>query len=146
MTRMRQRIDFFPLQFYRPNSYSDFSPNWVPSDLPGRVDDFKPDIVHMHWCQPNFVPTPTLPRMGRPIIWTFHDMWTFTGGCHYSDGCEWYLGECGACPGPEEHEDERPQPPALEAKAGGLSPHPEFVPGCLPEQLDGRAGPQRAAA
>jgi glycosyltransferase involved in cell wall biosynthesis len=25
-------------------------------------------------------------------------MWTFTGGCYYSQGCERYVGACGACP------------------------------------------------
>jgi glycosyltransferase involved in cell wall biosynthesis len=98
LAKARQRIDFLPLKFYRPNTYADFSLNWVSSNMPELVEDYKPDIVHMHWCQPNFVPTPTLLRMGRPIIWTFHDMWTFTGGCHYSDTCEHYLNECGACP------------------------------------------------
>jgi glycosyltransferase involved in cell wall biosynthesis len=25
-------------------------------------------------------------------------MWAFTGGCHYTDGCDRYLQECGRCP------------------------------------------------
>jgi glycosyltransferase involved in cell wall biosynthesis len=98
MARARHRLDIFPLKFYRIRSYSDFSPNWVASPLPGRVDDYNPDIVHMHWCLNNYVSTPTLPHMGRPLIWTFHDMWAFTGGCHYTNECQRYLTECGACP------------------------------------------------
>jgi len=98
MARVRRRLDNLPLKFYRRQSNSVFSANWVSSGLPRRVDEFRPDVVHMHWCQPNFVPTATLPRMGHPLVWTFHDMWAFTGGCHYSDGCARYLGECGACP------------------------------------------------
>lgn len=98
MAKARQRIDFLPVNFYDLRSRSDFSPNWVTSNLPSRVADFLPDIVHMHWCQPNFVPARVLPRLNRPIVWTFHDMWAFTGGCHYNRGCERYLETCGSCP------------------------------------------------
>jgi glycosyltransferase involved in cell wall biosynthesis len=33
-----------------------------------------------------------------PVIWTLHDMNAFTGGCHYSFGCERYTERCGLCP------------------------------------------------
>ena len=26
------------------------------------------------------------------------DMWSFTGGCHYSGDCDQYTVSCGACP------------------------------------------------
>src|SRR5476651_261685 len=80
--RVRHHIDKLPLKLYPQRSPSQFSPNWVSSHLPRRVDQLKPDVIHMHWCQTNFVPTPVLPQLGRPLIWTFHDMWAFTGGCH----------------------------------------------------------------
>lgn len=35
---------------------------------------------------------------GVPIVWTFRDMNTFTGGCHYDAGCSRFTGRCGACP------------------------------------------------
>ena len=98
LARARHRIDIFPLRFYNLRAYSEFAPNWVSSNLPARVRSFHPEVVHMHWCQANYVPTPTLPYMRRPLFWTFHDMWAFTGGCHYSAGCDRYLAECGACP------------------------------------------------
>jgi glycosyltransferase involved in cell wall biosynthesis len=33
-----------------------------------------------------------------PLVWTLHDMNPFTGGCHYSAGCERFATACGACP------------------------------------------------
>jgi glycosyltransferase involved in cell wall biosynthesis len=98
MARARLRLDFFPLQFCRDKNYNNFSLNWVPSPIVRRIDDFAPNVVHMHWCLNDFVPTPILPRIGRPLIWTFHDMWAFTGGCHYTGGCDRYYTECGSCP------------------------------------------------
>jgi len=31
-------------------------------------------------------------------VWTLHDMWAFTGGCHYTGGCTKYKTKCRACP------------------------------------------------
>ena len=33
-----------------------------------------------------------------PLVWTFHDMNPFTGGCHYDRGCGRFADECGECP------------------------------------------------
>jgi glycosyltransferase involved in cell wall biosynthesis len=40
----------------------------------------------------------TISKLKRPLVWTLHDMWAFTGGCHYTGDCERYLKSCGGCP------------------------------------------------
>jgi glycosyltransferase involved in cell wall biosynthesis len=35
---------------------------------------------------------------GKKIVWTMHDMWPFTGICHYADACENYQDTCRFCP------------------------------------------------
>jgi glycosyltransferase involved in cell wall biosynthesis len=40
----------------------------------------------------------TLKKFKQPIIWTLHDMWPFTGGCHYDDECGKFRQACGNCP------------------------------------------------
>ncbi|MCP5108397.1 MAG: glycosyltransferase, partial [bacterium] len=37
-------------------------------------------------------------RLGKPVVWTLHDQWSFTGGCHYSAGCDKYKTRCTRCP------------------------------------------------
>jgi len=39
-----------------------------------------------------------LKRVNKPIVWTLHDMWAFTGGCHYCDDCDRFQQDCGNCP------------------------------------------------
>lgn len=59
------------------------------------------DVIHLHWVQEGFFSLDTfnaLARMGKPIVWTLHDMWPLTGGCHYSSGCLNYMTHCGRCP------------------------------------------------
>ena len=47
-----------------------------------------------------------VPR-NTPVVWTLHDMNSFTGGCHYDYGCGKHTESCGACPqlGSEDEED-----------------------------------------
>ena len=57
------------------------------------------DVHHLHWVS-DFIDFRSLPRLARraPLVWTFHDMNTFTGGCHYDSGCGRFADHCGACP------------------------------------------------
>lgn len=58
------------------------------------------DLLNLHWVA-NFLAPHTMAeitRLGRPVIHTLHDMAAFTGGCHYSAGCNRYREECSPCP------------------------------------------------
>lgn len=39
-----------------------------------------------------------LARLGKPMIWTMHDMWCFTGICHHAHACREYEETCRSCP------------------------------------------------
>jgi glycosyltransferase involved in cell wall biosynthesis len=71
---------------------------WWANGLAQEINAFQADIVHLHWLSRGFVPIPTLTYINAPIVWTLHDMAAFTGGCHYSGGCERYQHACGNCP------------------------------------------------
>ena len=62
------------------------------------INAFDADIVHLHWVGDNFLPVQQLGLIKAPIVWTLHDMWAFTGGCHYAGECQRYAGTCGNCP------------------------------------------------
>jgi glycosyltransferase involved in cell wall biosynthesis len=96
----RGPIDRLPVRLYRdrvrPNS---IWPLWLPSGLlPRRVEEFAPDVINLHWILDGLLSIEQVARLGRPLVWTMHDMWPFTGGCDYSLGCERHTGRCGACP------------------------------------------------
>ncbi len=57
------------------------------------------DLVNLHWIA-GFVDYPMFfsHRIKKPVVWTLHDMFPFTGGCHYDQGCGKYVNTCGACP------------------------------------------------
>lgn len=58
------------------------------------------DIVHLHWINFGFLSIDSLQKLfktNKLIVWTLHDMWAFTGGCHHSDDCKNYQKSCGNC-------------------------------------------------
>ncbi len=68
------------------------------------------DVIHLHWINKGFLSIRNIESilsLGKPVVWTLHDMWAFTGGCHYSGSCTNYQQECGSCyflknPGPDD--------------------------------------------
>jgi glycosyltransferase involved in cell wall biosynthesis len=55
-------------------------------------------VINLHWVCNGFLKVETLKKLNRPLVWTLHDMWPMTGGCHYSAGCDRYQQQCGHCP------------------------------------------------
>lgn len=80
------------------SSGSKFSPQWFPDRVISKALKLKPDIIHLHWICTGFIRIESLTQVRRPIVWTLHDMWPFTGGCHYTEGCTRYKNNCGLCP------------------------------------------------
>lgn len=96
---LRFRLDRLPLKLYgQKHVFAWWSVNWVPHIPRTRFHDWTPDIIHAHWIGDGFVSLDRLAKLGKPIVWTMHDMWPFTGGCHYAWDCIRYEQECGACP------------------------------------------------
>jgi glycosyltransferase involved in cell wall biosynthesis len=75
-----------------------YSPALVPDSLPAKTAEFNPDIVHLHWVANGMMRVETLRRFNRPLVWTLHDSWAFTGGCHVPLDCTRYRESCGQCP------------------------------------------------
>lgn len=60
----------------------------------------KNQISHLHWT-PGIISIEQISNVvnqSSKTIWTLHDMWLFTGGCHYSLGCENFKNNCDNCP------------------------------------------------
>jgi glycosyltransferase involved in cell wall biosynthesis len=75
-----------------------FSPAWLPGTLASRIAAANPDVVHLHWIAKGWMKIEDIGEWNAPTVWTLHDMWPFTGGCHYDAGCERWRQQCGSCP------------------------------------------------
>jgi glycosyltransferase involved in cell wall biosynthesis len=100
MGKYRPSLDSLPLKLYpnRQRKPAVFPLQWLPNTLTSQITTLNPDIINLHWICDGFVPIEALARFNKPIVWTFHDMWAFTGGCCYSGECARYTKSCGTCP------------------------------------------------
>ena len=75
-----------------------FSSSYLPfSEIVTKINEINPDIVHLHWIAGGMMRIEDISRIKSTIVWSLHDMWPFTGGCHYDKGCGLYKNTCGTC-------------------------------------------------
>ncbi|WP_305910218.1 glycosyltransferase family 4 protein [Methylomarinum sp. Ch1-1] len=96
--KLREVLDRLPTWYYQNRTPTLFSPAWVPfSDVADHINGINPDIVHLHWVAAGMMRAEDIAKIKAPIVWSLHDMWAFTGGCHYDEACAGYLKQCGNC-------------------------------------------------
>lgn len=94
---------WFAKSVEREEAVRHFSANLERTRLAEQVRNYRADVVHLHWVGDGFAPVDALPEFGARVVWTHHDLWAATGGCHYADGCRRFLDRCGSCPALAEH-------------------------------------------
>jgi glycosyltransferase involved in cell wall biosynthesis len=98
LVRALTRLDRIPFCFYPRIGTVDFSPDFWPNPLRIRLKRFRARLVHLHWVNAGLLGMEELGRLTCPIVWTLHDAWAFTGGCHYTRDCVGFKRYCGRCP------------------------------------------------
>jgi glycosyltransferase involved in cell wall biosynthesis len=95
---IRPYIDFaIPLLQVRKRIL--FSTSLLPDQFIGSIEKADPDIIHLNWIAGGMIRIESLAHLKIRVVWTFHDLWAFTGGCHYPPaGCTRYGESCGCCP------------------------------------------------
>jgi putative colanic acid biosynthesis glycosyltransferase len=78
-----------------------FSP-FATSKLIKIIENFKPDLVHLHELHGYYINYPAIVRYLKereiPTVWTFHCEFMYTGKCGYAYNCEQWQSECVRCP------------------------------------------------
>lgn len=69
-----------------------------------QMEEINPDIIHLHNIHDHYLNYPILfeflAKLKKPVVWTQHDCWAFTGGCMYYDihNCNKWMYGCNNCP------------------------------------------------
>jgi glycosyltransferase involved in cell wall biosynthesis len=77
--------------------------------LLARMDEYRPDLVHLHNAHGYYLNLPMLldyiAARGTGLVVTMHDCWLFTGHCAQFDavGCDRWMTGCGRCPQKREY-------------------------------------------
>ncbi|MCX8120894.1 MAG: glycosyltransferase family 4 protein [Oscillatoriaceae bacterium SKW80] len=99
LSRVRPILDDLLLKkIYHYDIKNKFSVNRLPENILSKVSEQNPDVVNIHWVSDGYLKIETISKFRKPVVLTLHDMWAFTGGCHYSMDCDRYKNSCGKCP------------------------------------------------
>lgn len=77
---------------------------WATRRFIRQIEKLAPDVIHIHNVHGYFLNYKLLAAFlasyGKPVIWTVHDCWLYTGHCyHYAAvGCDRWTGGCHDCP------------------------------------------------
>lgn len=96
--RFRKNVEIHGPRWRFPAVSGPFSPSWLGGRMRRQIDAFQPDVIHLHWINNGTLSVEAIASWEVPVVWTLHDMWPLTGGCHYSGGCLRYAAWCGQCP------------------------------------------------
>ena len=72
--------------------------------LINKIKKFSPDIIHLHNLHGSYLNIKILfkflKKYNKPVVWTLHDCWTYTGHCaHFTTiGCKKWQTLCSNCP------------------------------------------------
>jgi glycosyltransferase involved in cell wall biosynthesis len=95
---LRLTLENVPSKLYRNREKAIFSSQWLPDQVAVQANLLHPDIINLHWINNGYIQIESIAKFAKPVVWTLHDMWAFTGGCHYDQNCSRYVEACGSCP------------------------------------------------
>ena len=56
----------------------------ISAGIVDEINAHQASIIHLHWIN-NLLSIEDIGRINKPIVWTLHDMWPFSGSEHYND-------------------------------------------------------------
>lgn len=95
-----ERLAFLPHERDRSVRFA-FSPANFGKNLTRHPLVQQADVLHLHWVNQGLLSLRgigQLGALGKRMVWTMHDTWAFTGGCHIFTDCDRFRQSCGHCP------------------------------------------------
>ena len=68
-----------------------------------KIEEYNPDVIHLHNLHGYYINVEILflylKKANKPVVWTLHDCWAFTGHCVHYDaiGCQKWRSGCYQC-------------------------------------------------
>ena len=48
-----------------------------------KINDLSSNLIHLHWINGGMLSIKDISKIQKPLVWTLHDMWAFSGPRHY---------------------------------------------------------------
>ncbi len=102
--KVNSKLDFYGHVMYNfVTGANGFASTHCTKELIKQIEAYNPDIIHLHNIHGFYLNIEVffeyLKRIDKPVVWTLHDCWSFTGHCAYFDyvGCDKWQAECNHC-------------------------------------------------
>lgn len=96
---LRPWLDSLPILPWRHRRSPHWGNAWLDNGATQKaIRDFAPDVTHLHWVNHGMLSLRDVAQLPGPVVWTLHDSWVFTGGCHSPQDCRRFRERCGRCP------------------------------------------------
>jgi len=59
--------------------------NYFNSNILERINRSDADIINLHWVHNEMISLEQINKINKPIVWTLHDAWIFSGASHYEE-------------------------------------------------------------
>lgn len=90
--RFRSGIGVLVARLMRTRNSDYHSPAIFPTSWSQKLNLSHTDVVHLHWIHGEMMSVSDLGSIEKPLVWTLHDMWAFSGAEHYSENLRWKEG------------------------------------------------------
>lgn len=74
-----------------------YSINPIKGNIANKINSLKANIVNIHWVNGGVLALDDLKKINAKIVFTIHDSWIFTGGCHVPQTCVGFVSGCKQC-------------------------------------------------
>lgn len=95
--RLLDIVDRLPLELCRSKKKLPWHTGLWGSNIHA-LKKHNPDIINLHWVSGGCVDLASLRSFTQPIVWTMHDVWGVTAGCHCNLDCKLWEDGCHHCP------------------------------------------------
>jgi len=103
----RPLVDSVPSLFCRKRRSPHWGNAWLGNSATlNAIRHMEPDVTHLHWINHGMLSVRDIGKLRGPVVWTLHDSWVFTGGCHSPQDCMAFQDRCGHCPELGSHRDQ----------------------------------------
>jgi glycosyltransferase involved in cell wall biosynthesis len=89
MAHIRRHLGGLLTYLLKTDNKALHSPAILYSNLYKELNKSDADIVHLHWINGEVMSIRNIGKINKPIVWTLHDMWAFSGCEHYSEEHRW---------------------------------------------------------
>jgi len=98
ISRIRTRLDSLPLLAYPKKLNTPWNVGWLNGGVNSLIKEYQGDLAHIHWVGSGLMSLDDLSKIESKTVFTLHDSWIFTGGCHVAGECKNFQSICTKCP------------------------------------------------